>query len=73
MNDRSFINWLKYNLRNKKIVMSKQILLKSRPLGRLPENKLTHYQSIISGFDNFQNIIGLFEGKNTGKSLVEVS
>ncbi|NWJ50969.1 MAG: NADP-dependent oxidoreductase [Bacteroidetes bacterium] len=39
----------------------------------LSDGKLKYQQTITSGFENLpQAFIGLFEGKNTGKSLVEV-
>jgi NADPH-dependent curcumin reductase CurA len=39
----------------------------------LTEGKLNYRQTIIKGFDNLPNtFIGLFEGKNIGKMLVEV-
>ena len=39
----------------------------------LSESKLKYQQTVVSGFENLpQAFIGLFEGTNTGKSLVEV-
>jgi NADPH-dependent curcumin reductase CurA len=40
----------------------------------LTEGKLKYQQTIVSGFENLPKaFIGLFEGKNTGKSLVEIN
>jgi NADPH-dependent curcumin reductase CurA len=39
----------------------------------LVENKLSYKQTIVKGFERLpETFIGLFEGKNTGKSLVEI-
>lgn len=38
------------------------------------EDKLKHEETVVNGFDNIpQAFIDLFDGKNTGKMVVDVS